>query len=81
MGFRAKWERERERHRLGKRERRERDEKCPKNLRQVRYIRKSRAGINHLKESTVEIIPSLKICKSVAPQSIENRFIGPLVLL
>ena len=29
----------------------------------------------------VEIIPSLKICKSVAPQSIGNRFIGPLVLL
>ena len=45
------------------------------------YIRKSRAGINHLKESTVRIGPSLKICRSVAPQSIENRFIGSLVLL
>ena len=35
-------------------------------------------GLNHLKRSRAEIIPQLKSTKSVAPQSIENRFIGPL---
>ena len=37
-----------------------------------------RLWLNHLKRSRAEIISQLKSAKSVAPQSIENRFIRPL---